>query len=242
MEGLAYGSYSMSSNDDPSQTRLNEALAPSPIGLCLNSFFDRCLIDEQPEETPQCGGWGDDSGLLIHDVQTLARSSDETESPRAENIGVVVMPNADNSQQHSWLQRMCDHGDVLASAIHMSSVSTGAAQTFSLEALSTQLGMPVGEIILLTPQQLAAVIEAHNNAMKCSPNALRVVQQQSRRQKLKSDQADACPICLETFEKSQYVQILPCFHRLHGRCCAKYFKTPGVRPMCPVCRFDMCEN
>jgi hypothetical protein len=242
MDVVDFGSVSMSSNDMPNAPRFNSTLAPSPVNLCINSFFDRCLTDDQPEESAvPCGGWGDDSGVLIHDVQTLARASDEEEpTPQAEHIGVVVMPTIDNTHR-SWLQRLCDHGDLLASAIHMSSVSTEAVQMLSLDALSTQLGMPVGEILLLTPEQLASAIEAHNNATNYPANALKIVHQCSRRQKLKKDQADSCPICLEKFSKSQQVRTLPCFHQLHGRCCAKYFKTPGVKPMCPVCRFDMCE-
>lgn len=71
--------------------------------------------------------------------------------------------------------------------------------------------------------------------------ALRYVQRCSRRTTLKRNQKEACPICLEKLSKTEEVQMLPCSHKLHTSCCNAYFRTPGVKPMCPICRFDMTE-
>jgi|Transcript_71038 hypothetical protein len=71
--------------------------------------------------------------------------------------------------------------------------------------------------------------------------ALRYVQRCSRRTTLKRNQKEVCPICLEKLSKTEKVQTLPCSHKLHTSCCNAYFRTPGVKPMCPFCRFDMTE-
>mmetsp|Transcript_50378 Transcript_50378/g.90479 ORF Transcript_50378/g.90479 Transcript_50378/m.90479 type:complete len:371 (+) Transcript_50378:52-1164(+) len=49
---------------------------------------------------------------------------------------------------------------------------------------------------------------------------------------------ESCPICLEEFDVGQKSRMLPCFHCLHDRCAKRYFRSAGVQPVCPLCRFD----
>lgn len=71
--------------------------------------------------------------------------------------------------------------------------------------------------------------------------ALAFAVRRSRRAVLGEDQAEKCPICLCGLRKGQRVQILPCLHKMHGRCCAKYLGSQDVKLACPVCRFDLAQ-
>lgn len=75
-----------------------------------------------------------------------------------------------------------------------------------------------------------------------SRGCLALVLRRSRRVLLAETQAERCPICLEGLRKGQRAQTLPCFHQMHRRCCAKYFKSWGVKPQCPVCRFSLADQ
>mmetsp|Transcript_108760 Transcript_108760/g.351123 ORF Transcript_108760/g.351123 Transcript_108760/m.351123 type:complete len:316 (+) Transcript_108760:44-991(+) len=53
---------------------------------------------------------------------------------------------------------------------------------------------------------------------------------------LRTATADKCTVCLEELRLGQRVRTLPCFHALHDKCSARYFRACGVQPTCPVCR------
>jgi hypothetical protein len=154
--------------------------------------------------------WGESSGLPINSMQNLARTS-ETHAPTDERRIVFVMTRSDRA------------GD--SASENSQSVS--------------RMSVPVA--VDLLEQWISEVVEAQSDETDApkQPNALKVVQRRSHRTKLKETQSETCTICLENFRRAQLVRRLPCGHVLHDWCCRKYFKTAGVKPLCPVCRFDM---
>lgn len=68
------------------------------------------------------------------------------------------------------------------------------------------------------------------------PLSFALVRSCSRADNLTRDLSEPCTVCLEDLRAGQRVRTFPCFHRLHDRCSAKYFRTPGILPLCPVCR------
>lgn len=73
-------------------------------------------------------------------------------------------------------------------------------------------------------------------ARKRLPLAFALVKSCSRVDVLTRDTLDTCTVCLENLQKGQWVRTMPCFHRLHDKCSAKYFRSRGILPLCPVCR------
>mmetsp|Transcript_26173 Transcript_26173/g.59585 ORF Transcript_26173/g.59585 Transcript_26173/m.59585 type:complete len:260 (-) Transcript_26173:181-960(-) len=61
----------------------------------------------------------------------------------------------------------------------------------------------------------------------------------SRVSALESDSQQSCPVCLESLRSGQRVRTLPCFHMLHNNCSVRYYRTRGVLPSCPVCRWGV---
>lgn len=69
--------------------------------------------------------------------------------------------------------------------------------------------------------------------------ALWQVTANSRREVLQVDTEVACPVCLENLLPGEEVRTLPCFHMLHVECSDRYFRTRGVMPACPLCRYNV---
>eukprot|EP00930_Biecheleria_cincta_P037763 TRINITY_DN25942_c0_g1_i1.p1 TRINITY_DN25942_c0_g1~~TRINITY_DN25942_c0_g1_i1.p1 ORF type:complete len:202 (-),score=45.02 TRINITY_DN25942_c0_g1_i1:86-691(-) len=72
-------------------------------------------------------------------------------------------------------------------------------------------------------------------------DALQVVQACSSLSKAQGG-GDACPICLDNISEGQWTRTLPCLHSLHKKCAAKYYKVPGVKACCPVCRHSVARG
>jgi len=47
------------------------------------------------------------------------------------------------------------------------------------------------------------------------------------------DSAEACPICMENFQRNEEVRILPCKHKFHKKCIDKWFEEKNS---CAICR------
>eukprot|EP00930_Biecheleria_cincta_P086037 TRINITY_DN75406_c0_g1_i1.p2 TRINITY_DN75406_c0_g1~~TRINITY_DN75406_c0_g1_i1.p2 ORF type:complete len:209 (+),score=53.02 TRINITY_DN75406_c0_g1_i1:57-683(+) len=73
------------------------------------------------------------------------------------------------------------------------------------------------------------------------PDALQVVQACSNLHKAKNGSGQ-CSICLEDIKEGQWSRMLPCLHSLHKKCATKYFKVPGVKACCPVCRHSVARG
>jgi hypothetical protein len=235
---------------------MNSDAASSSGSTCvttaLDAFFNSCL-DENIEEPGLA--WGEDSGLSVSDVENLARpsanASSQSEEPERDvplAVVLVVMAN----RQRTWLQIVsnqqsnpsyemsCDtaalglpHADNMVPTTTMEPSSSISDQLVALNTAFAQRGARV-------PAWQWSTVSESSTAMYNYPRvALDVVQHCSRRVMLKEDQAEVCPICLEEMRKTQQVKTLPCSHSLHGWCCTRFFRTPGVKPVCPVCRFDM---
>ena len=56
--------------------------------------------------------------------------------------------------------------------------------------------------------------------------------------------SDECAICLDVYEKSDALRVLPCAHRFHVRCIDTWLhevkrRLPDRAPNCPICRRDV---
>lgn len=71
---------------------------------------------------------------------------------------------------------------------------------------------------------------------KGKPRTFDLVRLCSRVDMLEQAAHDSCPVCLDQVATGQFARTLPCFHILHERCAARYFRTKDVRPVCPMCR------
>jgi hypothetical protein len=189
------------------------------VGTCLGNFLNSCLNEVHEESSTE---WGESSGLPVNDVQTLARTS-ETEPPSTESRNRIVFVVARSGEQQSE-----EPFDTLA--------TTHSDRTIN------QMSVPVA--VDLLEQWITEIVETQSpDTETCQqPNALKVVLQRSIRKKLRRTPAEACTICLDNFRRMQPVRSLPCSHILHDWCCRKYFRTAGVKPLCPVCRFDMASE
>ena len=47
--------------------------------------------------------------------------------------------------------------------------------------------------------------------------------------------APSCSICLELFQPSETIRILPCFHQFHQDCVDKWLFQKAECPVCKVC-------
>merc|ERR1740117_775390 len=83
------------------------------------------------------------------------------------------------------------------------------------------LGMAAGGFIAETQPPPPPEAEPMGPSGKAG---LKLVRQKSCGAQLKANQFEKCPICLDGLHKEQHVQTLPCFHRLHTKCCNKYFR------------------
>lgn len=53
---------------------------------------------------------------------------------------------------------------------------------------------------------------------------------------------DLCTICLEEMLVGEKVRKFCCSHMLHEECSKRYYGRGGVKPICPVCRADICQQ
>jgi hypothetical protein len=181
--------------------------------------------------------------MSVSDIEILARPSVSSHEapPSNEDIALLVMAN---DERQTWLQVKSLGAIESTNVEHMMGNPTTLSASLAVQVLPIDpavrlLGTPVARVALLSQQQTSSVPDDVQDDIAESRPALDLVRRFSRRQKLKKDQAEVCPICLDKMTKSQQVHTLPCFHRLHSRCSMRYFKTSGVKPVCPVCRFDM---
>jgi len=214
------------------------------VGSCLDGFLSKC--NQKPVVDDEVDSWGAFSGLAFNDVQNLARPSSD-QAPRAEGLTLMVMMN---DEQPPCLLFVCPEdppplpsrpavGNNARRLPHTSPTDLGGHtdHTTNLEVVPILRMTPVGGAVA------AVVIGETRLAAQPLPNALgtglKVVRRMSRKIVLDVDQAEKCPVCLDCLSKGQHVITLPCNHQLHRRCCTQYFRTSGVKPVCPVCRFDM---
>jgi hypothetical protein len=189
----------------------------SVIGTTLDSFFEKCLSEDT--EAP-CSAWGEDSGFSVSDIENLARSSNES-TDTAQAPVVYLMANRPRARLHV--------------VQHESTFQPDCPPT-SMDTLFCSLLQPLTTSIDSSSMAAYAVRLVEREC------ALDVVKRCSKREILEEYISETCPICLESLEKNQQVKILPCSHTLHGWCCTRYFRTSGVKAMCPVCRFDMKDE
>jgi hypothetical protein len=209
----------------------------------LDSFFDKCVSEEEDTEVQKIS-WGEESSIAVHDMQILARPSSASEEVSSQHEDIALLVMADDEQQ-TWLQ-VKDLGAIMTRNVPNTMTSrtsrnpsANAIQFMSIDEAVRIPGMPVAGVALVSQQRASAEDNVPVDVTESRPIASEFVHRCSRRQKLRKDQAEVCPICLDRMTKSQHVITLPCFHRLHDGCSERYFGTVGVKPMCPVCRFDM---
>jgi len=216
------------------------------VGACLDGFFNKCLKEPAADDA-EVDSWGASSSLAFKDVQNLARPSSE-QAPRTEGLALMVIMN---SEQPTLLRLVCpDNPASLQCGPAVGNNAQGLPRTSAMELGEHNDHTPNLEVVpifAVTPFDgaLAGVVIGETRlAAQPSPNAapgagLKVVRRRGRKIVLEDDQAEKCPVCLDCLSKGQHVITLPCNHQLHRRCCTQYFRTSGVKPVCPVCRFDM---
>jgi hypothetical protein len=214
------------------------------VGVCLNDFLGKCLKDPPNQEAES---WGDSSGLAVNDMQNLAReSSSQAPASRSDSLSLLIMMN-DNDQSSGeapWLQFSDASAVLCGTSMEVQNEGSLVAQgeqghsIANLEFVpffsAAQLHGPVAGVVIGETRHAIAETSAPGTSA-----TLKCVRQKSRKTVLEEDQVEKCPICLDSLCKGERVVTLPCFHKLHQRCCTKYFKTAGVKPICPVCRYAM---
>jgi hypothetical protein len=187
--------------------------------MFVDRFLEKCLVEEGDSSSIS---WGEDSGLPVNSLQTLARSSD--------NSLFSVEEGNDHEQQTFDLYssfpftRVEDNQDYAT-----------LLETLALATSSPQLSL---EYIQQFASELGIYVRSEVDSND-QVDALPLVLDCSVAETLKQSTDEVCPICLEGLLRLQKVQKLPCSHRMHVRCCKRFFRTPGVKPVCPCCRFDM---
>mmetsp|Transcript_17677 Transcript_17677/g.30935 ORF Transcript_17677/g.30935 Transcript_17677/m.30935 type:complete len:209 (-) Transcript_17677:103-729(-) len=104
--------------------------------------------------------------------------------------------------------------------------------------------LPSGELAhfmgrLFTRPEASDLVEteSHSSDEEVEVPAFDIVRLHSRISKVTSCcNTEECPVCLENLQQGQSVCTLPCFHQLHACCAEEFFRAPGVKPACPVCR------
>mmetsp|Transcript_29337 Transcript_29337/g.77413 ORF Transcript_29337/g.77413 Transcript_29337/m.77413 type:complete len:251 (-) Transcript_29337:151-903(-) len=105
---------------------------------------------------------------------------------------------------------------------------------------SEQLAQEAENAAVIDPVLISAMIAAWlSPAEPGEPRALRAMQRACCVHKLEMNAEEACPICLESLCRDQAAWRLPCMHLIHGACAVQYFRRRGVRPACPICRYDV---
>jgi len=223
----------------------------SRVGPLLDAFLTRCT-DETVSGVSDT--WGETSGHTVNDLQTLAcpPTSSQLVQPfdwsgisirfmindRADYQMQFVIPGPESNTPSTFPDQngMIQVG--MAGFVPRLDTQSGSGPAVQIVPyIGAPPGQEDGEPV--AAGMIGQTQPAPPPANGPRGNALKWVLQRSRRTVLQEDQFEKCTICLDNMKKGQHVQILPCFHKLHVKCCAKYFKTRGVKPLCPVCRFDM---
>ena len=55
----------------------------------------------------------------------------------------------------------------------------------------------------------------------------------------RSDEAETCPVCMESYKKGDSLMILPCLHKYHKDCIVPWLVQSGA---CSVCRFSILDS
>lgn len=218
------------------------------MGTMLDDFLSHCVKDTPSEES--CS-WGDCSGIAVNDVQNLSRESDgQAPAPQTNSLALMFMMNESESDSEPWkllvhpldsspASAQCDalvttEYDALADTQEAPMIST---QRFDVVPLfSAALEGPIAGVMIGEARLTATTAGARE---RCAALNWHSVRQMSQTVVLEEDQVEKCPICFDCLSKGESAQILPCLHKLHQRCCMGYFRTLDVKPLCPVCRYDM---
>jgi hypothetical protein len=195
--------------------RTSDITAGPSVSACLDSFLSKCL-DEQLDE--DCGPWGESTGQSSTDPQILVNpSSDEANTAHTGDLALLV---------------------VMPTNVGVSGIPTAGLEIVPILDAPAILGRPMTGLVIGETWHSE---ESTGGSCK-KAGCFKLVQRRSRRKVLEHDQVEKCPICMDSLMAGHQVQKLPCSHVLHRRCCMKYFRTSGVKPLCPVCRFDMAST
>jgi hypothetical protein len=205
----------------------SQNVSSSNIGSLVDCFFQRCLLEESDSSSRS---WGEDSGLPVNSLQNLARASDEAFSSLQEEDEEEEDDDEDTHEQEAvnhyatcLLMSVEDDQETYEMVLQRLLLATSQDATIeTLQQLASELGIQV-----CSGDEIDRV------------DYLEMVLGCSSKETLQETTEDSCPICLEGFLKSQEVLKLPCSHGMHVECCKRFFKTSGVKPLCPICRFDM---
>jgi hypothetical protein len=193
--------------------------------------------------------------MARHEEQELAEADSNGRSiTDVENIGQLPLGRDMHSDAREGAPVMVsdEHREVIAALCRDQPDMALALRAFLSGSASSSLpGLPESDAIvafqalqglagLLNEGLALTEVEETKTSVPAVP-ALRYVRRCSRRITLRRNQNEVCPICLEKLSKTEKVQMLPCSHKLHTSCCNAYFRTPGVKPICPICRLDMTE-
>lgn len=206
------GSSSLSSTE--CSTIISDGRPSSSIDILVGRFLDKCLVDEDDFSSIS---WGEASGLPVNNLQTLSRSFDNS------------VFSEDKEHDHKR-----QAGDLYATSFLPSFEQyQNYAQALAL-ATSRERSLEY-------PQPFASQFgnDVNDKYSSYRVDGLALILDCSDAETLKQTTDEVCPICLEGLKRLQKVQKLPCSHKLHVRCCKRFFRTVGVKPLCPCCRFDM---
>jgi len=98
--------------------------------------------------------------------------------------------------------------------------------------------------VLALPETMM-VVPLHMEGMPakaCETQNLKAVRQFCAVYRIERDGQDNCPVCLEGMFSGQAAWRLPCLHQVHQDCARRYFGARGVRPLCPLCRTNVCSR
>lgn len=201
-----------------------------PVNKSLSRFLESCLQEESSLglDSP---GWNVSPDLTIRDV--LGSVPVGVQPPDVQTIVAEEEQEAEVSQHRISLQRIVPDG--LSRDDQIRVIQQILAVVRNIADDQAGLSHPV------------LVVETRSNAVQDAQRAQQLLLSRQRRSfarfkrstnpsVLTEAMPDNCPICLEELEAGRPVRCLPCSHVLHEECAIGYFKTPGTKVICPICR------
>lgn len=219
----------------------------SPLNRIMDQLAERCM-GEQSNLSCDCPHWATSSALVVRDaLGSSTVSVAESHSSGRQPAAQTTSGETDNIERVSVVGLLRILRQVVQTGQYAGAVAGAGEILLAIDILELFDHSESGDSLMWleggSPSQ-QATLSRSNEPDVALDKTLLARQRRSFAKFRRSTEAsmldspllEQCPICLDGLETGQSVCRLPCKHVLHRECAETYFKTPGTKVICPICR------